>query len=119
MQNGVPGYDHSTTKPQKMQMISKIPGEETLVITFLISNFHDIFGGPGYAPRIGLLNELHNQLKNDDLFDFFMIGIIFIIGIYHFILWIIRSKDKASLFFALFCIGASVINFLSLDLLAV
>ncbi len=75
-----------------------------LEIVILISNFHH--GKAGFWNKLSLGHsiEIENNLKNKIAIGYFTFGALFIMGIYHLLLFLLRRKDKSPLYFGLFCI---------------
>ena len=56
------------------------------------------------APTIGLASQISKQAQMGMGRDLFLFGMLLIMGIYHLGLYLMRTKNKASLFFSLFCL---------------
>ncbi|MBP1756435.1 MAG: diguanylate cyclase protein [Firmicutes bacterium] len=56
------------------------------------------------APSIGLASQISNQSQIGMGRDLFLFGMLLIMGIYHFGLYFMRTKDRAPLYFGVFCI---------------
>ncbi len=56
------------------------------------------------APTIGLASQISNQVQVGMGRDLFLFGMLLIMGIYHFGLYIMRTKNRAPLYFGMFCI---------------
>ncbi len=75
-----------------------------LEIIVQVSNYHNRLGGLWnhiYLGKSDQIQSLVNQRRGTDLF---VIGIIFIIGIYHLLIWSIRRKESSPLYFSILCI---------------
>lgn len=68
-----------------------------------ISNFHEFKGGPWTVPYLGTKNRILIQFSNSIIQDIFFLGVTAIMGVYHFVLWLFRKKDKRSLTFSIIC----------------
>ena len=69
-----------------------------------VSNYHNRLGGlwnPLYLGKSTQVLSLVNQIRGTELF---VIGIIFIIGVYHLLIWLIRKKEFSPLLFSFLCI---------------
>ncbi|MCB1143862.1 MAG: hypothetical protein KDK54_16550 [Leptospiraceae bacterium] len=73
-------------------------------ITIQISNFMNRTGGVPGVFLIGKLEKLYEKKNIDITIDMIIFGSLFIMGVYHLGLFIIRRKDKSALFFGLFCL---------------
>ncbi len=56
------------------------------------------------APRIGLADQISREAQLGMGRDLFLFGMLLIMGIYHFGLYIMRLKDRAPLYFGVFCL---------------
>jgi diguanylate cyclase (GGDEF)-like protein len=56
------------------------------------------------APRIGLADDISREAQMGLGRDLFLFGMLLIMGIYHFGLYIMRLKDRAPLYFGVFCL---------------
>lgn len=77
--------------------------KDTIDVVIHVSNFSDGVGGLGRTIRFGEAQSIYNLKKHQIELEAFLFGILFILGLYHFILWNFRRKDKSILFFSLLC----------------
>jgi diguanylate cyclase (GGDEF) domain len=56
------------------------------------------------APKIGLASQISQKAQLGLGRDLFLFGMLLIMGIYHFGLYIMRPKDRAPLYFGVFCL---------------
>ena len=102
--NGQVGKTMETSIPQYRPLItSTIIPERQIEIILHISNFHHRQGGLWYSILIGYEDTIREIRERNLLLDFFLLGSILIMGIYHITLFTLRRKDKSPLLFALFC----------------
>ncbi len=111
---GEPGTDASSTLPRTQRGIYTIPQHllaDTLQITFQIANFRVNSGGFWQSPSVSSLALLQTQWEYSIYADFFLLGSIFIIGLYHIGLYYVRKnrkQERSVLFLALFCFVISL-----------
>ena len=86
--------------------------EEEIELVFHISNFHHARGGPAMAPRIGYEQEIVWARGNGLALRFFAFGSLITMALYHLITYLFRKKEKATLFFAIFCLVMALRNVL-------
>lgn len=103
-QKGLPGKTRELTAPFLVPDYSLIQNNKEIVVAWKIANFHFPNGGPKYSPRIGPAKTIINTFWIEYLFILFLLGSIFMMGIYHCILWCSYMKEKANLYFFLFCL---------------
>ena len=87
---------------------------DILDITLQMANFYNREGGPWSAISLGTERNVRQVWRNDIVTDFFLIGSILMMAIYHIILFSFRKKDRSSLYFSLFCL-AMVIRIATVD----
>lgn len=76
-----------------------------LNIALQVANFSYVKGGPSQSIKIGSYNAI-NTRKNENLAkDFSLFGALFIIALYHLVIWLKRRGDTSTLYFGLFCVG--------------
>jgi len=56
------------------------------------------------APKIGLASQISQKVQLGLGRDLFLFGMLLIMAIYHFGLYIMRTKDRAPLYFGVFCL---------------
>lgn len=85
---------------------SVVPVEDingTLEIVLQISNYHYIHGGFIQPIKLGDYTYLTKEREKNVQLLLFVIGAIFIMGLYHIGLYMLRRKDSAPLYFGIFC----------------
>jgi len=110
MLQGVPGTSLDTTSPAWVKPIDSLAagGEARVMLLVHLSNFRHLRGGTWYSPKLGLKDRISQAASFDFALDVFTFGILFIIALYHFILFLQRREDTPSLFFALLCSATSL-----------
>ncbi len=103
MSNGKAGNSMETTEPQQMPLIAELPKADELIIAMKVSNFHVANVG-GYIDNleIGDENNLRKAKWKSDFLNFVILGIMIMMVLYHFMLWLGRREDRASLIFSFF-----------------
>ena len=106
---GVPGKDRETTVPRYYPQVMCIKEKtDRLDIVFHVSNFHHRRGGAWEPIQLGEENRLRELREIQVGIDLFLFGSIFIMAVYHFGLFFLRSQDYSPLYFGLFCLVAAV-----------
>ncbi len=100
--NGIVGLEKSSSVPQRLPVFFGLPKSGELYLSLRISNFHDDKGGPGAVPVIGTRESILEKVWLQDFIDSVVLGILLLIFVYHLFLWIVRTKDRENLYFALF-----------------
>jgi len=103
---GVIGSNINDVEPSLDAKIDEfVLDNDTLDIVIQVSNFHIQKAGIAYNIELGLNQEISQESYFSIAKDFFVIGSIFLMMLYHFVLYFQRKKDKFTLFFALTCLA--------------
>ena len=101
---GVPGTDRASTKPQFAPQVADFAlGDKEMDLLLQVSNFHHRRAGAWEAIKLGTETDIRNLSERRVAFSLFLFGSIFIIGMYHVGLFILRRKDRSPLYFSIFC----------------
>jgi len=87
--------------------------KEKTEIIVQASNFNYYSGGIWYDLTMGTPAQIRNIWGKKFMLALFLIGSIFIIGLYHLIIFVLKTENKAPLYFALFCIAIAMRTFLT------
>lgn len=107
--NGIPGKNKLEEVAEWYPVVSFVnlkEGENEIVLH--ISNFAHRKGGTWADFDLGLGKDISNYKHWLIAFDFFLIGSLLIMAIYHFGLYTLRRVDVTSLLLGLFCICSTV-----------
>lgn len=80
--------------------------EQNLVVH--ISNFNHARGGPAMMPLIGNPESVRETREKGLSLKLFSFGSLFMISLYHLVIFLIRRKEKSALYFALFCMTMAI-----------
>ena len=109
LSNGVVGKSREEMTPQYLsQTASFQPRNNTIEIILQVSNYYHRKGGVWKYIEFGEKNRIRNKRERQLAFDLFLLGSLLIIGLYHFGLYAIRTKDRSSLYFGIASITASL-----------
>ena len=104
MSAGVPGKTLESTTPQFYpQIVEFKSSSEQLEVVILVSNFHHRKGGAWEPILLGMSEDVRQIRQNALNLNFFLFGGILMMGFYHLGLFIIRAKEKSTLYFGIFC----------------
>ncbi len=102
--NGVVGKTAATTRPQWLPQVAAFPVEQSqLDIILQISNFHHRKGGAGQIIQLGTEKQIRENNKKSSEYELFLFGSLFIMGLYHMILFVLRRKDRSPHYFGICC----------------
>lgn len=103
--NGQVGTNKEEAIPQyKPQVIMLQPTGNSIQLIVQVSNFSHRSGGILESIKIGSGEEIIHARENRLAMELFLFGCLFIIGIYHIVLYLYRKKYDAPLYFGLYCI---------------
>jgi PAS domain S-box-containing protein len=101
---GSPGTRRATTIPQYLPEVAEFTlGGKEMDLLIHVSNFHHRRAGIWEAVKLGKAQDLRRIRERNVALDFFLFGSIFIIGMYHAGLFILRRTDRSPLYFSMFC----------------
>lgn len=102
--------------PKFYPQVLDIPSNDlnSLDIVIHISNFHHRGGGGLWDPLyIGERTSIHSEREKSLGMDFFLAGSFLIMGFYHQGLFLLRRKDRSTLYFGIYCILLSLHSLLT------
>ncbi len=106
--NGRVGATRATTEPHWLpQVVPVATTEKELEIVLQIANFHHIRGGLGEPILLGKSKIIYDQHTSIFNLSWVIFGCLFMCGLFLLGLYNFKYGDKATLFFALFCIAHS------------
>ncbi len=76
----------------------------SLDIVLQVSNYHYRKGGLWHSIYLGKEEILRQHRDRILYYDFFLIGSILMIGLYHLVLFFLKKQDISTLYFGLFCL---------------
>ncbi|MEC9464746.1 MAG: sensor histidine kinase [Myxococcota bacterium] len=79
-----------------------------IVLIVHASNFRHARGGLENAPSLGLREDLTRDYTSGRLWDAGILGVLLIIGVYHFVLFGQRREDKAAFYFGCLCLAIAI-----------
>jgi len=101
---GAAGKSFKTTIPrQHPLLLSFTPGSDRIVLLIQVSNFHHRRGGLWEMITLGRADDLARRQERERGLDFFLLGGIFIMAVYHLGLFLARRKFRSTLYLGIFC----------------
>ncbi len=111
---GVVGTTRETMTPEWLPHTAGYrPENDELDILLHISNFNHRKGGAVEVIEFGTEQDIRERRERSIALDLFLCGSIFIIGLYHLVLFLTRKKDRASLYLSIFCLLITVYGLLA------
>jgi len=106
---GVAGETMETTVPRQYPVLLRFtPASQRAVLLIQVSNFHHRRGGLWELLTLGKETTLAKLQERERELDFFLLGGIFIMAIYHLGLFLARRKFRSTLYFSIFCLLISL-----------
>lgn len=107
--NGQVATNKEDAVPQyNPQVVMLKPAGNTIQLIVHISNFSHRSGGMLESLKMGDGEKIIHARENQLALELFLFGCLFIIGIYHIVLYLFRKKYAAPLFFGLYCIFIAI-----------
>ncbi len=106
-QVGNPGTTRESTTPKIKPTTFHIPDQymgQNVTLIFQVANFYHQNGGIWFSPQIGVGSHFRDNKLKSTIVNLLVLGSILIIMLYHFFIFILRPKEKYSLYFALVCL---------------
>ncbi len=109
LSSGVPGKTPETSQPKYFPIVVDfLPKTNQVEFIFWVSNYHHRLGGAWEPIQLGLEKDIRHAKTSRLLLDIFVLSSILVMGLYQIWLFALRSKNKPSLYFGLFCILISL-----------
>lgn len=106
---GKVGTTEDTSKPaNSAKVITFVPTASKVEIVIQVTNFSQRKGGMWSNIELGHQDDLVKAKANYYIISGIIIGSLFIISIYHLVMYINRRKEKSVLFFSLTCLGIAI-----------
>ncbi len=103
--NGRVGTSRETMVPQYLpQTIQFTPRGDTVQLVVQVSNFRHRSGGMRESPEMGTAGGIARKHERDRAFRMTLLGAILVMALYHFGIYVLRRRDRSSLYFGLFCL---------------
>ena len=104
-ENGAVGKTKEECKPQwKPQTVSFQSDSDTLSLVLQIANFHHAKGGIKESIHLGKTSTMAFKRSVSEISQFSESALLFMIGLFFLIIYFIRGRNKACIYFALLCI---------------
>lgn len=105
LSNGRPDTSVQMAIPFWSTQTATLPtATDTLHLLLQVANFWHTKGGTYKHPVIGKRNTLNLHLQRDKAYDLLLAGCLFMGGLFFFGFYAFGSRDKAILYFSIFCI---------------
>ena len=107
-EDGQVGVSRKDMTPRYSNQIHSFVAENPIEILIHISNFNHKKGGLWQSVLVGTAEEIIKTNSSALFYDFFLFGVLSIMTIYHFGLYILRREESTYFYFGLFCLIISI-----------
>ncbi|WP_042200862.1 ATP-binding protein [Paenibacillus camerounensis] len=115
---GVVGEDKSSMTPRlATKLVFFQPENDTVELVMQVSNFHHKRGGITKEIGLGGSNVLAARAKLKVASEMFITASLLVVGLYNMMLFVLRRKDRAPLYFGLFTVLFGIRSLLNGELL--
>ncbi|MEZ5537488.1 MAG: adenylate/guanylate cyclase domain-containing protein [Thiolinea sp.] len=101
---GTVGTQAETTVPASRPEVVAFSYSPQVTLTLQIANFHHRKGGMWNSIVLGTEEQIRKEQRLRDHFDLFLLGSLLMMAFYHLGLYSLRSADRSTLYFGLFCL---------------
>ena len=107
-EDGQVGVSRKDMTPRYSNQIHSFVAENPIEILIHISNFNHKKGGLWQSVLVGTEEEIIKTNSSALFYDFFLFGVLSIMTIYHFGLYLLRREESTYFYFGLFCLIISI-----------
>ena len=101
---GRPGKTAKETLPgYRPQVADYVADSDSVSLILHIANFHHKNGGAWETIVLGERDRIYAEKQKKIIYDFFIFGGIFIMGLYHLGLYFFRKRDRSPAYFSAVC----------------
>ncbi len=107
--NGTVARTPEKSRPQWLpRIVHFTPGTDTVEIVLQVSNFELNAGGPFYSTYLGTPRGIQARRERGLLRDSVIFAALALFGVYHLVLFVLRTRERSFLFYGLACLGAAL-----------
>jgi two-component system, sensor histidine kinase ChiS len=104
-ETGVPGEDADAERPLTHMVTPRFePAGEVMEIVLQVSNHHNLQGGLNISILLGTETQITRMVTMQWIIGAFICGCLLALAVYHLTLFILPRRERANLYFALFCL---------------
>ena len=107
--SGQIGTSLDVVTPQYLPQVAIFdPGDETIELIVQVSNYHHRSGGLLESMNFGLERQIRDSRSRALALELFVVGCLFIMGMYHLGLFAFRNSELSSLVFGIYCLTIGI-----------
>lgn len=98
IESGVVGSTRKLSRPKRVPTVTYFqPPASEFWIVIQVSDFYNYRGGIWYPIEMGSMKAISRKEKISTISDIFIFGVLIFVSIYHFILFLFRTKNRENL----------------------
>jgi hypothetical protein len=101
---GTVGTTRETSRGTPRNAVLPFTAGGDVMLTLQVSNFEHARGGSGPAPVLGTADAIGARERHRRMADFFVLGLLIIVGVQQLVQYAMNRVDRASLWFGLVCL---------------
>ncbi len=109
---GEVGTDADSARPSYRTALYDLTASDdeadSIDLIIQVANFHHRKGGIWEPVKFGTYEAIHSYREYMLIFEGFLAGALMIMGLYHIGLYVLRRKDRSTLWFGLFCLDIAL-----------
>ena len=102
--SGKPGSSISETMPETRPLTAILTAGREIDLFLRVANYHHRKGGIFKKIQFGTATAMDREIESKRILDALLTGILVIMALYHFVIFALRRRNRAALFFALACL---------------
>lgn len=105
-EQGKPAMSATESAARTVPVLARLPAPDTsgrILLIMHVSNYQDRHGGIWQTLRLGESAHMQSTVQNEYALSVFLAGAIFLIGLYHFLMFLRRRSEISNLAFAVLC----------------
>lgn len=102
--SGKPGSSLSETIPETRPLTAIIQVAREIDLFLRVANYHHRKGGIFKKIQFGTATAMDREIESKRILDALLTGILAIMALYHFVIFALRRRNLAALFFGLACV---------------
>lgn len=102
--SGKPAASFAETVPETRPLTAILPVARDLEVFLRVANYHHRKGGIFKKIYFGTATAVDREIESKRVLDALLTGILGIMALYHFVIFALRRRNRAALFFGLVCL---------------
>ncbi len=104
LRSGTVGTTRETSEGTPRNAVLPFTAGGDVLLTLQVSSFEHARGGSGPAPLLGTGEAIRARDRHRRMIDFFVLGLLILVGVQQLVQFVLNRADRASLWFGLACL---------------